>query len=552
VRKEFWEAPMEWLDVLAGSLPAPRDDEPPDLRRKIIAELRDHLHAAMQRELLLTGNAEQAQQNVLSRFGEPARLARKLWYDALWEKIMTRRMVLAALVLVVLVSVGSTGLTWILVVQAGQVNQALLEQNRAANELLLAKLAALGNASGNSGKTMEWNSLKVRVSLEKPGGAPAANFKLELEGRLLDTSVPTSLSRTTGPDGIADFGLVRAGEHLLNVMAPWGEAIADSHDYGMISVDGGQIVTVLPGEPQTVEIVGPSKPEETEVTITVDWPNDLAGQSLWLQSPRDLGGHSWKRNDDHAPQYVVVDPAGKMTNPDLRSFGDGPGRRISSIFDEIGDAHVWMEEEQRYFVGRSRSYVDAPGIYQYFPRDTGYSYGDYVPAHIWLSKTAAVSRLKWPSGTYSVAHLAVGGESETDEKSLPDDVLHPIFLGGITFRSEDSGGVRLLYPDKQRAQAVRRKRGIAKTEIPRFESVAGRVNEWRLSLPQSLVELLKEPPIKPETDERDLNVLPSASAYSDDNAPAPRPARRAKTRTEDDPPVDGEDLPLRPQFEEPE
>src|SRR5580704_16348433 len=93
VRKEFWEAPMEWLDVLAGSLPAPRDDEPPDLRRKIIAELRDHLHAAMQRELLLTGNAEQAQQNVLSRFGEPARLARKLWYDALWEKIMTQRMV---------------------------------------------------------------------------------------------------------------------------------------------------------------------------------------------------------------------------------------------------------------------------------------------------------------------------------------------------------------------------------------------------------------------------------------------------------------------------
>ncbi|HEY2252395.1 MAG TPA: hypothetical protein VGH74_15080, partial [Planctomycetaceae bacterium] len=114
----------------------------------------------------MTGNAGQAQQNVLSRFGDPARIARKLWYDAMWEKIMTQRMMLAALVLVVLVSAGSTGLTWFLVVQAGQVNQALLEQNRTANELMLAKLTALGNALGSFGKTMEWTSLKVRLSFE--------------------------------------------------------------------------------------------------------------------------------------------------------------------------------------------------------------------------------------------------------------------------------------------------------------------------------------------------------------------------------------------------
>src|SRR5579872_6354763 len=125
---------MEWLDDLTAALPAPREDEPPDLRRRIIAELRDHLHAALQRELLLTGNAEQAHQNVLARFGDPARLARKLWFDAMWEKIMTQRWMLAALVVMVLISVGSMGLTWFLVVQAGQVNQALLEQSRMANE----------------------------------------------------------------------------------------------------------------------------------------------------------------------------------------------------------------------------------------------------------------------------------------------------------------------------------------------------------------------------------------------------------------------------------
>ena len=49
---------MEWLDALATVLPARREDEPPDLRRKILAELCDHLHSAMQRELLLTGSAK--------------------------------------------------------------------------------------------------------------------------------------------------------------------------------------------------------------------------------------------------------------------------------------------------------------------------------------------------------------------------------------------------------------------------------------------------------------------------------------------------------------
>lgn len=535
---------MESLDDLTAALPAPREDEPPDLRRKIIAELRDHLHAAMQRELLLTGDADQAQQNVLSRFGDPARLARKLWYDAMWEKIMSQRMTLAALVLVVLVSVGSTGLTWFLVVQAGQVNQALLEQNRAANDLMLAKLAALGNAHGGSGKTMEWNSLKVRLSFEKPGGAPAVGFQVSLQGHLLDTGNVASLIRTTGPDGVADFGLVRPGQHAVNVESPWGEAINDRGIYG-------QIITVLPGEAQTLEIACPSEPEETEVTIAVDWPDELAGRPLWLvcdfvRSPRKVGGRSWSKIVDDGVRYVFVDPLGKLIAPDMQGTGNAQYRSGRSTFSFFREGESFYADEEivmRSYVEDSRSDADSPGIYRYIePEMRGFDFprtGDPLPAHIWLPKTAGVSRLKWPAGAYSMAHFAVGLESDTGEPPLPDDLRHPIFLGGIAVKvdgpdTDDKGAVRLLYPDEKRASARRRNRR-AKTEIPKFEAVAGRPNEWRLSLPKPLVELLTES--DPQAEDQLAYPAP----------PAPRPARRAMPHAEDDNPAEEDDLPPRSQ-----
>lgn len=81
-----------------------------------------------------------------------------------------------------------------------------------------------------------------------------------------------------------------------------------------------------------------------------------------------------------------------------------------------------------------------------------------------------------------------------------------------------------------------------KTEVPRFEAVAGRLNEWRLSLPEPLVELLNEPPVKPESD----------AEADDENAPRaapdwPRSTRRTQPQSEYDTPVDEGSLPWHPQ-----
>jgi hypothetical protein len=79
-------------DDIAADLPAPRDDEPESLRRDIVDELSDHLHCALHRELHVpaqtaSGGREAAESDpataahrrVLSRFGNPAALARRLW-----------------------------------------------------------------------------------------------------------------------------------------------------------------------------------------------------------------------------------------------------------------------------------------------------------------------------------------------------------------------------------------------------------------------------------------------------------------------------------------
>ena len=66
---------MDFRDTLSTLMPAPRDDEPANLRREILDELGDHLACAYNRELLRGANSQLARQRVLDLFGDPAAVA---------------------------------------------------------------------------------------------------------------------------------------------------------------------------------------------------------------------------------------------------------------------------------------------------------------------------------------------------------------------------------------------------------------------------------------------------------------------------------------------
>src|ERR1700761_5414983 len=82
------------LELLAA-LPEPRQDEPASLRIDIVDELSDHLHCAFRREVLRDGDEAAARRRTLDRFGDPKQLARRLWWQAMWSRIMKQRIVSA-------------------------------------------------------------------------------------------------------------------------------------------------------------------------------------------------------------------------------------------------------------------------------------------------------------------------------------------------------------------------------------------------------------------------------------------------------------------------
>ncbi|HVW01451.1 MAG TPA: permease prefix domain 1-containing protein, partial [Planctomycetaceae bacterium] len=116
---------MTWTDS-AAHLPAPRDDEPPHLRQDIHDELADHLQSAMERELRQTTDEGAARERVLERFGDPRRVARKLWQDAMWEKLMSQRILVAMAGMILVASFGMFWMTWTIAQQGREMNAALV------------------------------------------------------------------------------------------------------------------------------------------------------------------------------------------------------------------------------------------------------------------------------------------------------------------------------------------------------------------------------------------------------------------------------------------
>src|SRR5262245_19453914 len=128
---------------LTADLPAPRDDELASLRQDIIDELRDHLECALVRELHSPGSrgcisAEQTTSDapwyrVLARFGNPSTIARRLWCDAMQEKIMSQRLMLVACIVMAV----ACGAMFVLMKNSVDAQQAFFNHQQQNSQSLL-------------------------------------------------------------------------------------------------------------------------------------------------------------------------------------------------------------------------------------------------------------------------------------------------------------------------------------------------------------------------------------------------------------------------------
>ena len=231
---------------ISAELPAPRDDEPEALRSDIVDELTDHLNCASQRETHSQdiSDPRTVEQRVLARFGNPAAIARRLWWDAMQEKIMSQRITALAAAIAAAACLVACGLIWRIL----GVNEAALANSNAANQALVEQVRLLVNEVRDqpqqAAQPVEWNRLRVKCVLGDDDGPPVAGVRINLVSASDNTSGIPPSDRVTDESGVADFGHVLFGKYRLTFVTQSGLQRTD-------------LVSVHPGEDRQIVIATP-------------------------------------------------------------------------------------------------------------------------------------------------------------------------------------------------------------------------------------------------------------------------------------------------------
>jgi len=349
---------MNWPDI-ANDLPAPRDDEPSSLRQDIADELADHLHSSFAGELHRTPDQTQAQQHVLDRFGDPRRVARQLWFDAMKEKIMSQRVNLVISSLMTAACLGALGLMTVMLRDSREVNAAILERLAA-----LAKpqpAAAAPQPVIDTSKSLDWVQPKFKLVLGEKGGPPAVGHKVQMQaagGGVLGETEKNGvvyqglIEEAAGTDGIVDLGLFRFGTYTLTVTTPWGEHTSRQ-------------IGLRPGQEPIREIVCPAaQPEQADVAFSVEWPEDLqnmnlrlicnfsagtrrVGRDTWYLAVPGLIGGVFGVNNQYTEGVLVINSEGKSAI--IRAL-----RHQVNVGDESGPLEGYEFVTQPEFIGQQQ------------------------------------------------------------------------------------------------------------------------------------------------------------------------------------------------------
>jgi hypothetical protein len=463
---------------ISAELPAPRDDEPESLRSDIVDELTDHLQCAFNRELhsQASGGREAADSDpttaarnrALARFGNPATIARRLWYDAMKERIMNQQVTMAAAIVMACTCLAMFALMWrsigtqqdfmatqqqhidALTLQMQQDSdegarqreqlQTLLAESQQLNRELAANGAQAGATAGtlaetrsameslnerlnvmeSSAGTSDWNPVEFRLVQGAEDGPPAAGFAVRMSITTRETGIPSATAESD-ETGIVRFERVRYGVYNVLITAPWKE-----YCYHRISLQ--------PGESYTTTIVCPAAgPEPLEAQFAVEWPADLADRSVFMRinpwaTYRVIGHEAWSTSDD------AVDRS--------RAFG-------------------------RSFLGRDgsgRSVFVAPSGVIHYEQRGGFGGGSqydrlFVPA---ADGQSPVRAMHWPGADYAAPevefYVALSHEDQTGDANtmlLPLDKA-TIDRGALQWRVESGSPDRfVITPSADAVSAIR-------------------------------------------------------------------------------------------------
>ena len=316
---------MAWPELSVDDFPPRRDDEPSSLRQEIIDELSDHFACALNRELHKNPDEQLARKRVLEQFGDPIKVARQLWLDAMKEKIMSQRIMTGVSVVMAVCGFIVVGLVWSMMKESQAFNTRMMAQlaeiasrpqpviPAERDQKILEQLKALKEeqqaAANASSEGM--NQISFQLVQDSKDRKPAVGFTgtLTKSGDRLEAF---TLKASSNAEGILDFGKLPWGSYYLNLNSPWGEYYSQS-------------VSVIPGRNLEQKIICPAAaPAEIPVQFQVDWPAEINAADLMLicdfrsvsggdqqmESSRLIEGETWRyfkenRNADFRDVYLI-------------------------------------------------------------------------------------------------------------------------------------------------------------------------------------------------------------------------------------------------------
>jgi hypothetical protein len=508
---------MDYHNTLSALLPPPRDDEPASLRHDIIDELADHLTCAYHRELLRRTDPAAAKARTLQRFGDPAAVARRLWFDAMKGKIMAQRILIATCLVLMVACL------WVVGVIAGHSSQSaaeltfanrriidFLSQTQATNQEMMRHLQAMDNAT-QARQAMESCNIAFRLTLEMPNGPPATGFEIRLGRGYGGSNRPEAQSAMSDERGAVDFevGLpgdweftisrvcvdtTRTTQGTASMSSPGMMASMMGSTSGDVTWKSQGTVKLVAGTSMVKQIVCPKLPPETSpVKLRVDWPADLANQDLCVEAQFVYSGINLDANSP----WRVENPS-RPNFYQTRDILCGPGPRQSEIVapDQL---YLWRFAESRSSSSTKGSvgilvpnpvFVDVRSeILQSGPNGLEFGEGGYRLTRLIISRPRPLQSGKFKGERFDlIAHA-----ESVSSFALPvyqceeyPDEINPI--GGTSEFDVDKKIGRVLLSPSYWREAEPFGDGVRRE----FEVNGGTVNLWTIPLPDELTKVIRD------------------------------------------------------------
>lgn len=396
---------------------------------------------------------------------------------------MSQRITMSLLVVALLLATGAMGMFY----QEGRSlraqSESLLARTEELAHTLQAKLATLEVSNDEQAQeetplSLEWTKLQIRLVQEKKGGHPAAGFTAILTGSPINPAEKLALWEESGEEGLIQFGPIRPGGYRLSVISPWG----NYHDHVLQNQSS---LVLLPGRTTELEIVCPSKAEETaEIAFRIDWPEEIAEKTPLLfcrftapalDESFDIdgayGGRWWLTERDFD---VTLNREGKV----LENYSRLPMLN-------------WPSQPRPEVTARTR---DGGSL----------RFGQLVSAHSFRGS----ERLSIGGVRAGPLHLHAGGTvAETIEFVVETDLASRATIR-TDVRRYSLNYCLLLFPADQeeipgggRAYNAYHVKPVTPSEevgFQSFEAVPGELNTWQIRLPEIV---MTEVPEQPEEEE---------------------------------------------------